>query len=548
MENAARRTGCRRVAVTSAFLAAVVLCLALAGAANAYVYWANDGSTDTTLGRANLDGSGAMSSFIGGGNVPCFVAVDANHIYWGNDFGNTIGRANLDGTGVNQNFITGANGPCGVAVDGTYIYWTNATNGTIGRAPLSDPSAAVQNFVTGATGPCGLATDGTYLYWGNNGTGGTTIGRAPLSNPSSANENFITGASQPCGVALDATYIYWGNFGNFNGTTIGRAPLSNPSAAVQSFVTGANEPCGIAVDANYIYWGNFGGTTIGRAPLSNPSAANESFITGASEPCGVALDSLPVSPTLTVSAPSTGTVGRTLGSSTVGAVLSGGASPVGTITFRVFGPQTTAPNSCASGGTTIGSATVSGNGTYHPSAGFTPTSAGNYWSYASYGGDNGDKPASSACSPSTAETVVTPPVATLTVGRAKVSGLRAKVPLGCGGDPGAECKVAAKLIAIETLKGGKVIAVDAAKHKRVTLASAATTLTGGQSNTIVLTLKATGRRLLAQFNRLKAKLTVSVSGKVVATRTVTFQEPKLSVTRDLRAMLDCVTALAAELV
>jgi len=44
------------------------------------------------------------------------VAVDAAQVYWANETAfsrtgaqiSTIGRANLDGTGVNQNFITGA--------------------------------------------------------------------------------------------------------------------------------------------------------------------------------------------------------------------------------------------------------------------------------------------------------------------------------------------------------------------------------------------------------------------------------------------------------
>jgi Low-density lipoprotein receptor repeat class B len=45
------------------------------------------------------------------------VAVDAGHVYWANDGTNTIGRANLDGTGADQIFITGAATPTGVAVD-----------------------------------------------------------------------------------------------------------------------------------------------------------------------------------------------------------------------------------------------------------------------------------------------------------------------------------------------------------------------------------------------------------------------------------------------
>ena len=53
--------------------------------------------------------------------LPEGVAVDANHVYWANCAGcvtgTTIGRANLDGTGVDQNFITELGSAFGVAVD-----------------------------------------------------------------------------------------------------------------------------------------------------------------------------------------------------------------------------------------------------------------------------------------------------------------------------------------------------------------------------------------------------------------------------------------------
>ena len=62
--------------------AIVVLCLFFVGSAEAHVYWANN--ADTTIGRANLDGTGVNQSFIGGATSPCGVAVDGAHVYWGN--------------------------------------------------------------------------------------------------------------------------------------------------------------------------------------------------------------------------------------------------------------------------------------------------------------------------------------------------------------------------------------------------------------------------------------------------------------------------------
>ena len=151
---------------------------ALASSANAFVYWANTGST---IGRANSEGTGVNENFITGANSPCGVAVDASHLFWTNDALGTvgagsIGRSNLDGSGVTQNLVTGGDNPCGVAVDASHIYWTNNDGpGSIGRANL-DGGSPDQNFIGPLTFPCGVAVDSHYIYWANRDAG--TIGRA----------------------------------------------------------------------------------------------------------------------------------------------------------------------------------------------------------------------------------------------------------------------------------------------------------------------------------------------------------------------------------
>jgi hypothetical protein len=115
------------------------------------------------------------------------------------------------------------------------------------------------------------------------------------------------------------------------------------------------------------------------------------------------------SPSVLVTAPTSGTEGSAVGAGTISAVLSAGFNLTGTITFRVFGPEASAPTSCSSGGTVVGTASVAGNGSYKPSAGFMPASTGDYWWYASYGGDANNNSAASACAASMAKTVVTNP-------------------------------------------------------------------------------------------------------------------------------------------
>jgi aldose 1-epimerase len=118
-------------------------------------------------------------------------------------------------------------------------------------------------------------------------------------------------------------------------------------------------------------------------------------------------------PSLGLSAPASGTAGTAIAPGSIGASLSGATNDAGgTITYTVFGPQSSAPTDCTTGGTTVGTATVSGSGTYQPSAGYVPPSAGTYYWYASYSGDSGNQPASSGCSAGMTSTVVSPVGAT----------------------------------------------------------------------------------------------------------------------------------------
>jgi hypothetical protein len=111
--------------------------------------------------------------------------------------------------------------------------------------------------------------------------------------------------------------------------------------------------------------------------------------------------------TTTVGAPVADTTNTAIAANSISSTLSGATSgATGTITFKVFGPQSNPPITCAVGGATVGTTTVSSNGTYHPSAAYTPTSAGTFWWYASYSGDPYDSPSSSTCGAGMTSTVV----------------------------------------------------------------------------------------------------------------------------------------------
>ena len=176
------------------------------------------------------------------------IDAPVRHVYWGNGNSSTIGRANLDGTGANQSFISGATLPEGVAVDAGHVYWTNARRGhdragepgRDGREPELHHRRLLPRRGGGRRRPRLLDQLGSeHDRAGEPGRDGrepelhhrrllprrgggrrrprlldqrrqSTIGRANLDG-TGVNQSFITGASCPVGVAVDAGHVYWTN-------------------------------------------------------------------------------------------------------------------------------------------------------------------------------------------------------------------------------------------------------------------------------------------------------------------------------------------------
>ena len=104
----------------------------------------------------------------------------------------------------------------------------------------------------------------------------------------------------------------------------------------------------------------------------------------------------------------------------------------------------------------------------------------------------------------------------LTVGKVKVKGITASVPLSCAGNPGVKCKGTLT----ETIKVK-------AKHKKktVTVGKASFSISAAGKKTVKVTLNSKGRKALAKSksHKLRATLTVKLGSKKVASRTVTFK-------------------------
>src|SRR3954453_11974420 len=143
-------------------LIAAVLSLPVASAhlpsaesTGAQVYWANEG--DSSIGRANLDGTNVEPHFLALSSPPHGLAIDGAYLYWGAAAG-SVGRASLDASAIEESFIPAAGLPTGVALDGAKIYWAAASSnsGKAGRATLAGGGAS-QSLVATGESPCGIA-------------------------------------------------------------------------------------------------------------------------------------------------------------------------------------------------------------------------------------------------------------------------------------------------------------------------------------------------------------------------------------------------------
>ena len=86
------------------------------------------------------------------------------------------------------------------------------------------------------------------------------------------------------------------------------------------------------------------------------------------------------------------------------ATLSGGATPTGTITFNLYGPNDL---TCAGAAIFTSTVPVNGNGAY-PSTSFTPTAEGTYRWIANYSGDANNGVTANTCNASNENVVVGP--------------------------------------------------------------------------------------------------------------------------------------------
>jgi virginiamycin B lyase len=289
--------------------AIIAFTLSFASRADAFIYWSSGGET---IGRANLDGTGADPIFLNneGNGGALRLAVNGDYIYWNAEpsFSEAIGRASLDRNDINYRFISFPSPSTGVenvTVAGGHIYWTAQLSESIGRANL-DGTGVDNNFISldpgnpdGVVGDdaADVAVDGGHIYWTRShgdysDPGG--IGRANL-DASGIDPNFIAAGPgrYPHNLAVDGEHIYWTEFERFGSNpTIGQANLDG-SGVNPNFISLPAQGEDLAVDAGHIYWVQ-GFSAIGRANLDG-TGVEGSFIPQSAlggNAFGLAVDSL----------------------------------------------------------------------------------------------------------------------------------------------------------------------------------------------------------------------------------------------------------------
>lgn len=220
----------------------VALLCASSASAQPYLYWATE--TDSTIARANLDGSDIDLDFIADQARPWDVVVDDTYIYWTNSRGGSIGRALLDGSDVDPGFITGASMPRSLARDDTYLYWNNRSVNAIGRARL-DGTEVIQGYVPSGF-PDGLAISDSHIYWAT--IANDAIRRSNL-DASGIEDAFVGNVEFVTSLVIADDFLYWGPA---DAAGIGRVGLDG-SDPTPGFIPEATAVFGLATDGEALY-------------------------------------------------------------------------------------------------------------------------------------------------------------------------------------------------------------------------------------------------------------------------------------------------------
>jgi hypothetical protein len=381
------------------------------------IYWStfNTGA----IRVANLDGTGSAFSLFTGESTPLGIAIDpvAGRIYWANQLGNAIRVANLTGGSASSLFTgestpdfpallrapagTGAPAVSGVPKAGEQLScsqgsWAADLQGAFFyRSPRSfdyqwrKDGADIAGAASSTYTPTEPA-DYSCRVTATNQAGSMAQTSAPVT-VSTASPTLTTDASPDVTVGGDVhdTSILAGGSAPTGTITFTLYGPDDSSCSGTPAFTDTKPVSGNAGYDSADFTPTEPGTYRWTADYSGDSNNDP-----AQSACNAADESVTVStasPTLTTDASPNTTIGHQIRDT---AQLTQGASPTGTITFRIFGPE---DDNCTGPPVFTSTKTVSGNGGY-PSDKFKPTRPGIYHWTARYSGDVDNVAVTKPCS------------------------------------------------------------------------------------------------------------------------------------------------------
>jgi putative cell wall-binding protein len=295
-----------------------------------------------------------------------------------------------------------------------HAYYSGGTSTNYTYAPSTSESSSSDQYLTVTITP-ETATTTTKIRFSTGATSGktvtygsessqhfkvTVVGQTGDGYPTTGTVTIRTGSGNTVGTCGDRT-----NAASYAATyTCSLRPEALTAAPSTPYTLHAYFSDGTSSTTNYTYNSSTSGTSATPTVTLTVDKAN---------------------PGLTVvQFPATGVVGTKFTATAFEVTLSG-VNATGTITFRVFGPSSSAPSTCSSGWATwSGSTAIVANGAnpsgiYHATTGFTPSAPGKYWWYANYTGDknyNGTGISCASATPLTLSTTVKAPIAVLVTG------------------------------------------------------------------------------------------------------------------------------------
>jgi hypothetical protein len=279
-------------------------------------------------------------------------------------------------------------GPNDATCTGTPVFTSNAIavngNGNYTSAPAFTPTAAgIYRWIASYSGDAANAAVAGVCNAANENVTLTPVTPAIATTASAGGPagTVLTDQATLSGGVNPTGSITFRLYGPNDATCTGTPVFTSSAVAVNGNGTYTSAPGFTATAVGAYRWiASYSGDAANAAVAGACNDANENATI------------TPATPALVTTASAGGPIGTVL---TDQATLSGGASPTGSITFRLYGPNDA---SCAGAPVfTSNAIAVSGNGTYTSAPGFTSAALGTYRWIASYSGDANNAAIPGAC-------------------------------------------------------------------------------------------------------------------------------------------------------